>query len=148
MSTLKSFFTLLAVSLIVALVHNAGRPYPIVLSRPLPALAPGDVSLSAAKTRLKDSSTLFIDARPQAVYSRGHIPGALQLTPVEFQTAFPSLKDRLQGKKLIVYCSGPRCPKAERVQRSLQGEGFEEVLVLRVGYKAWLEAGLPVERSP
>ena len=27
-------------------------------------------------------------------------------------------------------------------------KGFEEVLVLRVGYKAWLEAGLPVERSP
>lgn len=148
MNTLKSFFTLLAVSLIVALVHNAGRPYPIVLNQPLPALAPGDVSLSVAKTRLKDSSTVFIDARPQAVYDRGHIPGALQLTPVEFQNVFPSLKDRLQGKNLIVYCSGPRCPKAERIQRSLQGEGLEDVLVLRVGYKAWLEAGLPVERSP
>ncbi len=148
MSTLKSFVTLLALSLIVALVHNAGRPYPIVLSRPLPVLAPGDVSLSVAKTRLNDSSTVFIDARPQAVYDRGHIPGALQLTPVEFQNVFPSLRDRLQEKKLIVYCSGPRCPKAERIQRSLQGEGLEDVLVLRVGYKAWLEAGLPVERSP
>lgn len=148
MNTVKSFFILIAVSLVVALVHNAGRPYPIVLGQPLPVLAPGDVSLSVAKTRLNDSSTVYIDARPQAVYDRGHIPGALQLAPVEFQIAFPTMKDQLKNKKLIVYCSGPRCPKAERIQRSLQGEGLKDVLVLRVGYKAWLEAGLPVERSP
>lgn len=141
----RALFTLVILALVLGLLHNSLRTHPLALTSPLPVLAPGDISLSQAKTKLSEPKYVFVDARSETAFKKSHIPGALWLSPGSLHNRFPRLAPQLRGKTIVAYCNGPRCPKADDVKISLNARGFADVRILRVGFSAWEKAKLPTE---
>lgn len=95
-----------------------------------------NIPLSDFKEKLNAPAQSFflIDTREVEEYEVGHIPGAL-LMP------WHSIEERVRGikphKEFILYCNtGVRAQKAAR---SLEGNGFSNVLVYSGGWEEWEE---------
>ncbi len=85
----------------------------------------------------------IVDVREPAEYAAGHVLGAKNIPMARVASAGADLAKR-KAKPLIVYCeTGDRSAKAAAVLRK---QGFERVVNMAGGIKAWREAGLPVEK--
>jgi rhodanese-related sulfurtransferase len=121
----------------VAFVSGAMLLWPLVRRG-----AGGPWATTAEATHLinrEDASV--IDVRDPGEYGTGHIIGAKNLPLTRLEAGeLPKRKD----KPLIVYCdTGERAGKAVA---ALKKQGFERVVNLSGGLRAWQQAGLPVEK--
>jgi len=93
--------------------------------------------------------TTFIDARPPAEYRELHIEGAINLTADDLHSIKDTeLSKRLNpGRRIIIYCAHEDCHASLKVAELLQSRGFGEVAVFLDGFRAWDEAGYPVDVS-
>lgn len=84
-------------------------------------------------------SVLWIDARSQAEYAAGSVPGALHVDEARWDaTLEPVLQKWEPGRRVVVYCSQRRCGNAEKVAARLRQElAMDEVYVLHGGWEAW-----------
>ncbi len=135
---------LVVLSILCGLGTNQIRSRPLALNQAPSALADGDIGLLEARQRVADPKYVFLDARPPAYYQAGHLPGAISLPVREFPKLYPTLEPGLRGKTLVVYCGGPRCPKADMVRGYLETKGHRGVLLMRSGIKGWAQEGLTV----
>lgn len=91
---------------------------------------------------------LFVDARPPGEYRELHIEGAINL-PVEqidnFDTS--NLKKLDPERIIIVYCAHEDCHASLQVAELLQKKGLKQVAVFLGGFRAWDQAGYPVDVS-
>ena len=132
---------LLFLTTLFGISFNLAREHPLVLFQALES-QPGELSLENAANSLKIS--VFLDARREKSYQKGHIQGALRLDLKNFHRRYPSLSSQLEGKQLVVYCGGPRCPKANGVRKLLESEGHQDVQVFRGGFSLWQKHHLPI----
>jgi rhodanese-related sulfurtransferase len=122
---------------VVAFVSGAMLLWPLVRRG-----AGGPWATTAQATHLinrEDASV--IDVREPGEYGTGHIIGAKNVPLTRLEAGeLPKRKD----KPLIVYCdTGERAGKAVA---ALKKQGFERVVNLSGGLRAWQQAGLPVEK--
>ncbi len=97
---------------------------------------------------LYDSGALFVDARSDDQYRKGHIQGAVSLPVRQFRSRIDGFKSRFPFDMTIVtYCSGRECDDSHRLADLLLDEGFMDVRVFIDGYPLWEEKGYPVERQ-
>ena len=88
----------------------------------------------------------LIDVRTPAEYAGVHVPGA-KLLPLDDLDCRAALSARTgpAGAPIHILChSGARAAKAAA---KFTGTGFENCVVVEGGTQAWVDAGLPVERS-
>lgn len=109
-----------------------------------------ECTVSDAK-KLLTPTTLLIDIREPAEFSRGHIPGAL-LSPrglLEFE--IHALVERTatasdvaaEDRQIVLYCgTGGRSALAAE---TLTNMGYRDVTSMDGGIVAWSAAGLPVD---
>ncbi len=92
---------------------------------------------------------LFIDARPPGEYQELHIEGAVNLTTEQLEGLMVpvSLKNIDPNRSIIVYCAHEDCHASLQVAELLQTRGFSQVAVFMGGFRAWDEAGYPVDVS-
>ena len=90
---------------------------------------------------------MIIDVRSEDEYVFGHVPNAMNIPRgvIEFKIwryiGFPNNTDL--NKKIYLYCkSGRRCALATK---SLQDLGFSNVIAVDMTFKAWTDAGYPVD---
>ena len=89
-----------------------------------------------------DPKNVLIDARLPELFSRGHIPGAINLPVSSFAAALSPHLSRLQSARLvIVYCGGPACNDAIDLANKLFEKGFKDILIYREGIKDWQRRG-------
>ncbi len=111
-----------------------------------------EISAAQLADRVSEASVL-IDVREPHEYEEGHIPGAMNIPRGTLEFAVldhpvlaagaASDPDKLPETRIFLYCrSGKRAALAAQ---TLESMGFEQVFSLEGGYKAWREAGLPVE---
>jgi rhodanese-related sulfurtransferase len=89
---------------------------------------------------LARNSAVILDSRPEALFARGHIPGALPLPREAFRTFYE--RHRLETDKtrqFVVYCQSDECEDSELVARALTKLGFHNVSVLAGGWDGWQE---------
>jgi rhodanese-related sulfurtransferase len=93
--------------------------------------------------------TLFIDARAPGEYRELHIDGAVNLTTDQLKSlAVPDLLKNLDSNRpILVYCGHADCHASLQVAEILQSRGFTRVAVFMGGFRAWDEAGYPVDVS-
>lgn len=104
------------------------------------------ISLETAEHMFYDGHTLFADARPAIAYEEGHIQGALNLDPDEFDQWAAQMMDNYPlDKPIITYCEGPRCNLSHELAERLVWLGFEKVYYLIDGWGQWKAHHLPVE---
>ena len=105
-----------------------------------------DISLSEAKKLFLQRSVVFIDARPQDDYEKGHIKGALGLPWKEVDRNFMQVTEDISpDTPIITYCDGEICELSHNLAIFLLDMGFRNVKILVNGWALWKEEGLPIE---
>ena len=95
-----------------------------------------------APQTLASQERTVIDVRRAMEWDEGHVPGArhIYLGDLVDQT-----KDLPRDLPIALHCQG--ATRASIAASLLQKAGFTNVANLTGGYRAWTEAGLPVERD-
>lgn len=108
------------------------------------------LTLDQAKAKFNDPNVAFIDIRDARELERdGKIPGAFHAPRgmLEFwaDPDSPYYKDIFgSGKELVLYCASAW--RSSLATATLQDMGLSPVTHIEGGFKAWKEAGLPVEQ--
>ena len=112
------------------------RGNPALVARPLD---PHEVTLAQEKTW--GAAVLWIDARAEEEYEKGHIPGALLLNEDNWNALLPTVLSAWGAeRKLVVYCSRVSCNASHGVAERLRKEaGLENVYVFPGGWEEWEE---------
>jgi rhodanese-related sulfurtransferase len=86
---------------------------------------------------------ILIDVREDHEWSAGHAVGALHLSKGiierDIETAVPD-----KGAKMVLYCGGGY--RSALAADALGKMGYRNVISLDGGWRAWNEAGLPIEK--
>lgn len=115
---------------------------PAAASAPVPRL----IDLDEFQRFASQKAGPVLDARSEAFYRLGHVPGAFNLSREAFERDYAALQPKLAARRdqaIAVYCSGPDCPDAGLVAASLLKLGYETLLVYPEGWEQWTQAGLP-----
>jgi rhodanese-related sulfurtransferase len=91
---------------------------------------------------------LFVDARDDALYEAGHIPGAYQLDYYRPEQDLPIVLPLTQvAQRIVIYCSGGDCEDSEFTALLLRNAGVtpEKIRVYLGGFTEWRTNNLPVE---
>lgn len=87
---------------------------------------------------------LVIDVRESAEYAAGHIGNARHIPLAQLADHLKTL-EKFKTRPIIVNCrSGSRSSGAVSILRK---NGFNEAFTLRGGTLAWVQAGMPLEKS-
>ena len=102
---------------------------------------------AAKDLMLQSEDVVVLDVRTPREFSRGHINKAVNISIHD--PRFPQLVSTLdRAKTYIIHCAinppGGRVDKSIDVMTEL---GFENLLSLDGGYRAWQRAGLPVQNT-
>ena len=89
-------------------------------------------------------NALVVDLRPIAEFEKGHIPGAKNVLPSQFD---PENKQLAAARALPVVVVCKTGQGAGDAARRLLKAGFEKVYVLEGGIQAWQQADLPLARG-
>lgn len=97
-----------------------------------------------ARELFDEGEYIFIDAREEDAFLRGHIEGALSLPYARFSELYSMLQEWTGGQPLLVYGSASDIVTADDVARRLFDAGEEEVVLLATGYEAWVARDYPM----
>lgn len=107
-----------------------------------PALAP-QISVAELKKLIETQTDLqLIDVRRAAEYKSGHAPRALNSPLAELRDSLPHLDLKPNGQTAVICAGGYRSSAATSI---LQQLGFNDLLNVTGGTKAWIDAGYEVE---
>jgi len=100
-----------------------------------------EISFEIAKD-LFDKDVLFIDARAEEFYLKGHIPGAI--CNDNFDQLINDIDDRIiNNDSFVVYCSDDDCGSSEELAYQLFDQGYLNIYLFKGGWKQWTENSLP-----
>lgn len=104
------------------------------------------ISLEEAKALCSDKEAVFLDARSEEEYGRGHIRCAQNIPWQAFERHIDRVFSLIPDDVWIVtYCDGETCPMGEDLALELVFMGYKNVKVLLNGWTRWKEAGFPTE---
>jgi rhodanese-related sulfurtransferase len=117
-------------------------------SKKTPASPHPHIGLQGAKRLFDGRQAVFLDARKPEDYAAGHIPGAVNLYPEEFDAVAPRVLPRLDpAREYVLYCTGSECDLSHELAAKLSQQGFGDLKVFFGGWPEWQKAGYPVERQ-
>jgi rhodanese-related sulfurtransferase len=96
--------------------------------------------------RLQQSGTVFVDARPRALYEQAHVAGAIHI-PFEVPRALTAQELLLvqRASLVVTYCdTQSECGLSRKLAAELS-KHVADVRVLEGGMPSWLAHGYPAE---
>jgi rhodanese-related sulfurtransferase len=148
--------------------HASPAPAPVIGTNAIPAVASSVADAAAARLasqglqlirgsqvaellsdpRYHNGKVVFVDARNDANYANGHIPGAWQFDHYHADRHLPNvLPVCLNAEQVVVYCTGGDCEDSEFAAIILRDSGVpqERLFVFVGGITEWMANGSPVE---
>jgi rhodanese-related sulfurtransferase len=110
-----------------------------------------DVARLFQDPRYEQNLIVFVDARDDAHYTAGHIPGAHQFNHYRAEQYLPQVLPFCLGAlQIVVYCTGGQCEDSEFAALMLRDAGIPaaSLFVYPGGMNEWTALGLPVELGP
>lgn len=100
---------------------------------------PASEMVTIADARGWGTNAIWVDARPEAEFELGHVPGAVLLNEDRWNELLaPMLAVWSPEKKIVVYCASESCGSSREVARRLRQEAqLKNVFVLEGGWEAW-----------
>lgn len=85
------------------------------------------------------ANALWLDARPNEEFERGHVPGAMLLNEDNWNALLPAVLGAWSpDRKIVVYCSRVTCNASHAVAERLRHDaGLKNVYVLEGGWEEW-----------
>lgn len=110
----------------------------------LPAMAlafySGETPEPEATAQAIPADALWIDARSEAEFERGHVPGAVNLNEENWETGLVKVFETWQPPRpIVVYCSAG-CSSGEKIAAKLTELGIEPVEVYQGGFEKWKQS--------
>ena len=134
----KSPFNMLLLGL--AVVSGGMLIFPL-LTRGMRVSA--EVGPADAVMLINRKDAVVLDVRDTAEFAGGHITNARHIPEKQLEQRMKEL-EKLKNKPVIVSCATGR--RSAAAADSLRKQGFVEVVALRGGISAWLQAGMPLEK--
>jgi rhodanese-related sulfurtransferase len=126
--------------ILVLVMSGAMLVWPLVQRRMSPAK---DVGNLEATRLINSANAVLVDVRETKEFEGGRLPKAVHIPLSQLESRGSELA-RYAGRPVVAYCmSGNRSRMAVRALARL---GFADVYHLQGGYRAWKDAGLPVEK--
>jgi rhodanese-related sulfurtransferase len=102
-----------------------------------------EVDIATYRTMPREGHVL-IDIREDHEWAEGHAQGAIHLSKGIIER---DIETRVPGKsaKMVLYCGGGY--RSALAADELRKMGYTDVISLDGGWRAWREAGLPVEKD-
>ena len=126
--------------ILVMATSGAMLVWPLIQNRFSPTRVVGNLEV----TRLINSANaLIVDLRETREYEGGRLPKAVHIPLSQLDSRSEELV-RYAGRPVVAYCmTGNRSGSAAKVLARI---GFKDIYRLSGGYRAWKDAGLPVEK--
>lgn len=105
------------------------------------------VSMSQVKRLLADGEALFIDARDEESYRKGHIQGAINIFGDEPDQHFEIIAPLPRDTLTVIYCNGPDCHLARALAEFMRILEFTNLYLYDDGWEGWQQAKMPEEKS-
>ncbi len=115
--------------------------------RRLATLAPRMISATEAKAQFDGGQAIFIDARHEFDYKRGHIKGAVNV-PLNSFNAEHIIATIPRDRVVIAYCDGIECNSSIELAGRLYDAGYSNVKIFFSGWQDWTSNKYPTEGSP
>ena len=97
-----------------------------------------ELSVKEAAELIAQGAAIVIDVNPRPRWASGHLPGAINLDPADFNEAdIPANRDAT----LIFYCSDPTCGASRYAAQKAARMGFVHVFTMPAGIRGWLAEG-------
>ncbi|HEU0013198.1 MAG TPA: rhodanese-like domain-containing protein, partial [Longimicrobium sp.] len=98
------------------------------------------VGVDEVRTAVEAGTVGVVDVRAESEWEAGHVPGAVH---IPLGALDERLADVPRDRPLVLHCQGGA--RSAMAAALLQARGFRDVSNLAGGFRAWQEAGLPVE---
>jgi len=99
--------------------------------------------------RREQNLVVFVDARSEDEYHRGHIPGAFLFDHFHMENYLPAVGPVCAAaQQIVVYCGGGSCDLSEHTAidlRDIVHVPRENVLVYAGGFNEWTTNRMPIE---
>lgn len=126
--------------LLVMFLSGAMLVWPLVQRRFSSAK---DIGTLNATHLINTKNALLLDVREPKEYEGGRLPNAVHIPLSQLDSRASELA-KMTSRPVVAYCaSGNRSRSAAG---ALERAGFKEIYNLQGGYRAWKDAGLPVEK--
>ena len=105
------------------------------------------VTVGEARQIADSFSHVILDARKEADYLAGHLPGAMPLPVSDLDRHLAGILSMLTpDHPVLVYCSGQDCDESLKLGEILIEAGYTNIALFAGGIIEWQQAGHPVER--
>ena len=126
--------------LLVMLLSGGMLLWPLVAKRLSPMK---DIGNLGATQLVNTRNAVLLDVREPAEYGAGRLPRAINVPLSQLASRGQEL-GKLTGRPVIVYCE--RGGRSRNAGAALAKQGFTDIYNLNGGFRAWKDAGLPVEQ--
>ena len=127
--------------ILVMFLSGAMLLWPLVQRRMSPIKEIGNLN---ATHLINQQNAVLLDVRETKEFEGGKLPNALHIPLSQLQSRSAELA-KLNGRPIIVYCA--RGQRSRATGAALQGMGFKDIYQLSGGFRAWKDAGLPLEAA-
>ena len=126
--------------ILAMVVSGAMLIWPLIQRRMSPVK---DVGTLEATRLINSANAVLVDVRETQEFEGGRLPKALHIPLSQLESRSGELA-KLKERPVVAYCmTGNRSSLAAKI---LERAGFKDIYQLRGGYRAWKDAGLPVEK--
>jgi rhodanese-related sulfurtransferase len=126
--------------ILVLLLSGAMLVWPLVQGRISPVKDVGNLQVTHL---INTRDAVLVDVRETREYEGGRLPRALHIPLSQLDSRAAELA-KLTNRPVVVYCASGN--RSRRAGAALARIGFTEICSLQGGYRAWKDAGLPVEK--
>ena len=126
--------------ILAMVVSGAMLIWPLIQRRMSPVK---DVGTLEATRLINSANAVLVDVRETQEFEGGRLPKALHIPLSQLESRSGELA-KLKERPVVAYCmTGNRSSLAAKI---LERAGFKDIYQLRGGYRAWKDAGLPIEK--
>jgi rhodanese-related sulfurtransferase len=127
--------------ILVMFLSGAMLLWPLVQRRISPMKEIGNLN---ATHLINHQNAVLLDVREAKEFEGGKLPNAVHIPLSQLASRGGELA-KLTGRPIVVYCA--RGQRSRAAAAGLQSLGFKDIYQLAGGFRAWKDAGLPLEAA-
>jgi rhodanese-related sulfurtransferase len=126
--------------ILVMFLSGAMLLWPLIQKRFSPMKDVGNLNVTHL---INTQDAVLLDVREESEYALGHLPKAVHIPLLQLKGRTDELA-KLAARPVVAYCASGNRSRA--AAGALVKAGCKEIYNLHGGFRAWKDAGLPVEK--